>query len=775
LGNDIKFVVLGDVRDLENKLSKSKKSFDSLARNAKVAFLASAAALAAPAIAVGKFEAGLSDVLTLLDKDKIKEFGGDLSKASKEAIKLGFSIDDSNKALFDTVSAIGDINKSLDIFTIAQKLAIGGTTSLSIAVDGLTSIVNAYGKEVTNATKVSNAFFSAQRAGKTTVAELALNIGKLAPIAKQAGVGFEEMLAAVSQLTLGGLSTEEAVIGLRQAISALIKPGQEAISVLKKFNVPIGATEVRAKGLTFSLQKLAEAAKENPDALAKMIPNIRALTAISSLGSSQIENLSRIVRDINSDFENGTGLSEAYELKMKDLKVVFGQLTGGVKVLLIELGEKLAPTFARLSTSITNLTNFISENKPLVNLTANALLAITALSGLAFVVGTLGKAYIAMSLAAAALGAQLVFLSSVQMFGLNTSILVLIANVGWLYPALLIIGTAAAAAFVGWKLGELIRDLPIVSKFLDDIGKKLGELEARATLGAGYISEEDFNRQREEEGWQARADARAKDLEDQRIALEQEAILRAEGLENQRAVHDAETILKDEKLIREEEFFAKLRELSLIDLSTMQQDMQLQVNLLESFEKRKTGIIKQEIQARKALVEADKNVQLAALDFVSQMTQAFGKESRAVFFILKAVRIAEILVNSAAAAMNIAAAWAWNPPVEAALLAKNKFLTILSLATVAATTIAGFEVGAANIPRDQIAQVHAGEMVVTEPIAESIRSGDLSLSGGGSGGGIVFDFSNTTFNGVTESFVQDIFTKASESINNRTLSPLPAV
>jgi hypothetical protein len=97
----------------------------------------------------------------------------------------------------------------------------------------------------------------------------------------------------------------------------------------------------------------------------------------------------------------------------------------------------------------------------------------------------------------------------------------------------------------------------------------------------------------------------------------------------------------------------------------------------------------------------------------------------------------------------------------------------VQIATIASQS---FAVGTPEIPRDMVAQVHKGETIIPESFADSIRSGELSLSGGGAqgGGGVMFNFEGATFNGVTETFVREIFTKASESIRNRTLAALPA-
>lgn len=169
----------------------------------------------------------------------------------------------------------------------------------------------------------------------------------------------------------------------------------------------------------------------------------------------------------------------------------------------------------------------------------------------------------------------------------------------------------------------------------------------------------------------------------------------------------------------------------------IERNINLEATLRKLAENEKTSTKEVEFgtKARVALYNAEKANKLAMLNAFSEMTTLLGGESKAAFYILKAIKAAEILVNSAAASMSISAAWAWNPPVEAALQTKNRVLTAINLATVAAATIAGsFAEGVASVPNDMVANIHKGETIIPANFAESIRRGDISLSGGDRGG-----------------------------------------
>jgi len=389
--NKVVLTFLGDTDALEKKIDIVKKGFEGLARTGTIAFAAITAVVFGTTRAFAEFEKGLTNVFTLLSNEEVNKYGKGLESVAKDAIALGFATEDTTKALFDNVSALGASEKSIETFKIAQKLAIGGVASLSISVDGLTSVINAYGKGTTEATEVANAFFTAQKAGKTTVAELAVNVGKVAPIAKQAGIGFKTLLATMSQLTLGGLNTEEATTALRGAIAGLLKPSEAARKVMEKYNIPIGASALQSANFTEVLKKLAIAAKENPDALAEMIPNIRALTAVGALGSKEIENLNKTINSINEDIKNGTGLNEAYAKQMetfsRQVKVAIGQ----IKVIAIDFGGIFAEF---LTPALLLLTDFLQVLKqipePIKRIVAGLTLLVGGLTGVVATVGLVG-------------------------------------------------------------------------------------------------------------------------------------------------------------------------------------------------------------------------------------------------------------------------------------------------------------------------------------------------------------------------------------------------
>jgi TP901 family phage tail tape measure protein len=329
---------------------------------------------------IDDFEESITNVYTLLDEADYQEFKPLLDKGSVDLLRqYGLEIKDINKALFDTISAGIPAGESIKFMEEAAILAKGGVTSLSISVDGMTSIMNAYGLSIDKANQVSSAFFTAQKYGKTTVSQLAQNVGSAVPIFSQAGFTYQELLSGVSAMTTRGISTNMAMTAMKNAVQSLLKPGAAAEKVLRELGVPIGATELRAKGLAYTLERLNRAMEENPDLVAKAIPNIRGMTAVSALSGKGLEKYHEILEQVNSDYGEGSSLMSAYNKQM-ETGVAKRQAAGGkMKATILELSDTLNPFFTsmiRLSNwsfrTLLKFVKFLIENKKTVLTLATA-------------------------------------------------------------------------------------------------------------------------------------------------------------------------------------------------------------------------------------------------------------------------------------------------------------------------------------------------------------------------------------------------------------------
>ncbi len=241
-----------------------------------------AAAIKAAVGAMTGFETAMANVSTLVDTSKVSMEG-----LREEILALPPELGTSTelaKALYQTLSAGVEPARAVEFVGQAAKLAKAGLTDTFTAVDVLTTALNAYGLEASEAGRVSDILFKTVEQGKTTVGELAQSVGAAIPLAAQLGIDFADLNAAIATLTAGGLSTSEAVTAMRSAFSNMIQEAdkfREAGIDLEKI--------ISEEGLKGALDALREATGGNAEKVREFIPDVRGLTAALALTNEQYE------------------------------------------------------------------------------------------------------------------------------------------------------------------------------------------------------------------------------------------------------------------------------------------------------------------------------------------------------------------------------------------------------------------------------------------------------------------------------------------------------
>lgn len=281
-------------RKMDKSMDQSQKAMTGLGNSAfrlrralgVIGITGVAAAMAGAVRQALAFEGAMAEVKTLIEDsfDPTHSLQGVVQNLSKQFAQAPVA---QAKALYQVISAgARDAAEATQTLTAANKLAVGGVTDVATAADGLTSIMNAYGLTAVDATEISDAMFVAMRAGKTTIAELSSAVGLLAPIASATGVSIEEMLTATAALTKGGLSTSQAMTGLRQTLANVLKPTKAAAQTAEQLGLEFGATALKTKGLAVFLQDIIDKAGKNTDALVNLFGSVESLNAIMALTSS---------------------------------------------------------------------------------------------------------------------------------------------------------------------------------------------------------------------------------------------------------------------------------------------------------------------------------------------------------------------------------------------------------------------------------------------------------------------------------------------------------
>lgn len=435
-----------------------KRSFDSLKKNIfsiRSAVLTGIGGISFVSVIreASAFETKMKEVSTLLEDTSGMEA---VTKQLQEmSIELGAAPIDQAGALYQVISAgASDSAEAMETLRVANQLAIGGVTDVTTAADGLTSVLNAYGMEASEAINVSDAFFVAMKAGKTTVGELASSIGLVAPLAVQAGVSVDEMLGSVSALTKGGIKTSIAIRGMRQIMAQVIKPTEEAAKLSKQLGLEFNVAALQSKGLAGFLKDVKEKTGGSTDALAQLFGAVEAVVPVLALAGQAGEDFN----DIMGDMQQKSGETATAVDKIQDsFDFKLDQFTSSVKVLSQELGTALFPALSSVVEGLTDFVQWIRENSS----------SIAAFAKIVGAGGALVLGFKALTIGALALEATLIPVAvafvraatSAETYNLAqqksiASTYGAVKAFGFLRTAML----GAFAAFAGFQIGTMLRE-----------------------------------------------------------------------------------------------------------------------------------------------------------------------------------------------------------------------------------------------------------------------------------------------------------------------------
>ncbi len=238
-----------------------------------------------------EFEGNLTKMVTLVGLTR-----GEVTSMGEEVLKLrdtGKGPLELSEALYFLTSAGLSADESMTVLEASAKAAAIGLGDTVVVADLVASAINAYGAANLSAAEAVDVLINTVKYGKAEAADLAGVMGRVLPVASAMGVKFNEVGAAIAAMTLTGNDANTAATQLRAILSGLLKPAQQAEDAL----LAVGLSGrylrdvIREEGLWAALQELTGAIDVTDAAMAKVFPNVRALTGVMSLlGKNALDN-----------------------------------------------------------------------------------------------------------------------------------------------------------------------------------------------------------------------------------------------------------------------------------------------------------------------------------------------------------------------------------------------------------------------------------------------------------------------------------------------------
>ena len=309
------------------------------------------------------FNDSIAKVSTIADATvPISELQDSIVELSNQT---GISSSEIAENVYNAISAGQETADSVNFVENATKLARAGFAETGNALDILSTIMNAYGMEASEVTRVSDVLIQTQNLGKTTVAELSSAMGKVIPTANAYGVSLEQLAAGYAIMTANGVATAESTTYMNSMLNELGKSGTGVSNILKE-ETGKSFKELSDSGMSLSevLSIIDEAAQGQNKAFSDMWSSSEAGKAGLILLGDSAENFNQTLGKMQS----ASGATETAFSKLNTESFELQKAQNQLKNASIELGKEvlkgLTPIAEKILPKIENGVDWITDNLP---------------------------------------------------------------------------------------------------------------------------------------------------------------------------------------------------------------------------------------------------------------------------------------------------------------------------------------------------------------------------------------------------------------------------
>lgn len=310
-----------------------------------------------------QFQQSMKEVATLSSGIK-----GSLTDYMNQVVDITRTIpveaNEAAKALYQIVSAGHDGADGMKVLEVSAKAAVGGVTDTATAADAITTLLNAYKLDVSEAENLSDQLFTTVRLGKTSFGELGKSIAQVAPVAAAYGVEIDQVLAAVATLTKQGTPTAQAMTQIRASIIAVSKV--------------LGDGAFDNRTYQEALAEVARQAGGSESKLRELVPEVEAVNAVLGLTGINVKEAAGHLEEM----QDATGVAEAAFKEMassaeNQMKLLGNNITAALR----PLGQGILKEISSAAESMNKAFENGSAQESLKNIGALIVVVTTALAG----------------------------------------------------------------------------------------------------------------------------------------------------------------------------------------------------------------------------------------------------------------------------------------------------------------------------------------------------------------------------------------------------------
>lgn len=196
-------------------------------------------AMQGPIGAAAQFEQSMALVRAVTANITGEEFEALSAQARELGATTAFSASQAAEGMAFLAKAGFSANEQLAAMPSMLALARAGSTDLGQAADIASNILSGFGLEAAEMTRVADVMVATFTTANTDIPMLGETMKYIAPVARAAGMSFEEAAAMAGLLGNAGIQASQAGTTLRSMLTRLAAPGGEAARTLEALGISV--------------------------------------------------------------------------------------------------------------------------------------------------------------------------------------------------------------------------------------------------------------------------------------------------------------------------------------------------------------------------------------------------------------------------------------------------------------------------------------------------------------------------------------------------------
>lgn len=393
--------------------------------------------------------------LTLTQTDGIGTNLGQLKDIAKEVAKeIPAPFEEMQGALYDIFSSMDiDANGAYMLLREFSQAAVAGQTDLATAAQGTIGVLNAFGMEASDVTRVNDVMFQLVRKGVGTYEEFASSIGMATPAAVRSGQSIETLAGMMAFLTRNGLSTSTAAASAGRALESMANA--KTVERMEAMGISVRDANGEYRPMVDIVGQLSAKLGHLPGPervaiLQELFKGAGGTIQARRFWDTAIQNFDEFNQRVGEMTDSAGAMDEAYGIMFDSPQVKIQQLKNQYAVLATEIGDNVLPIKLKLAEIL------LSVLEAWNNLSPGVQKAIVMFGLIASVVGVVVGAFLLIG------GAILGFMALLSFAGITLGGFALAVG-----GVILVLALLAGAAYLIYQNWDTIK--PLLMGFWEDV------------------------------------------------------------------------------------------------------------------------------------------------------------------------------------------------------------------------------------------------------------------------------------------------------------------